>query len=343
MSVEMLYLSQEDVIRCGGMSMEQAIEDLEEVFRLYDSGDYILPGKLVMKGSEPNAEETTGRINAMPGYVGGRFDMAGIKWIGSSPQNPFKYGLPRGSAVIILNDPETKLPIAIMDGTLISAMRTGGVTGVCAKYMAPSHSKVVGLFGAGPQSKTQLMAIKSSLPEIAEAWVFDLSVERREAFAVEMSQKLCMDVRAAGDRMSVIQRGDILVTATTATEPLIHGSEIKKGVYVAHLGDNEVDEALILQADKVVVDDWETDKHRMGDTMAYMYRDGKIDDSRVDASVSDLVLGRKKGRDHDGQLTYSCNVGLGLYDVAIAARIYRYAQEHGIGQKLSLWKEAAMV
>lgn len=82
------------------------------------------------------------------------------------------------------------------------------------------------------------------------------------------------------------------MTATTATEPIIHGAEIKKGVYVAHLGDNEVDEELILRADKVVIDDWETDKHRMGDTMAYMFRDGKIDDSRIDASVSDLVAGR---------------------------------------------------
>lgn len=77
--------------------------------------------------------------------------------------------------------------------------------------------------------------------------------------------------------------------------------------------------------------------------MAYMYRDGKIDDSRVDASISDLALSRKKGQNHDGQLTYSCNVGLGLYDVAIAARIYQYTQEHGIGQKLSLWQEPAMV
>lgn len=339
----MLYLSQEDVIRCGGMSMEKAIEDLEEVFRLYDQGDYILPGKIVMKSSEPNAEEISGRINAMPGYIGGRFNIAGIKWIGSSPKNPFKYNLPRGSAVIILNDPETKLPLAVMDGTLISAMRTGAVTGVCTKYMAPSRSKVVGLFGAGPQSKTQLMAIKASMPEIEQAYVFDLSAERREAFAAEMSQKLNMDVRAANDRLFVIEQGDILVTATTATEPIIHGAEIKKGVYIAHLGDNEVDEALILQADKVVVDDWETDKHRMGDTIAYMYRDGKIDDSRVDASVADLVAGRKQGRDNDDQLTYSCNVGLGLYDVAIAARIYRYAKENGIGQKLALWNKPAMV
>ena len=152
MSVDMLYLSQEDVIRCGGMAMEQAIQDLEEVFGVYDQGDYILSGKIVMKSSEPNAEEISGRINAMPGYVGGRFYMAGIKWIESAPKNPFPYGLPRGSAAIVLNDPETKLPIAIMDGTLISAVRTGAVTGVCAKYMAPSHTKVVGLFGAGPQS-----------------------------------------------------------------------------------------------------------------------------------------------------------------------------------------------
>lgn len=162
----------------------------------------------------------------------------------------------------------------------------------------------------------------------------------REVTAI---QKLNMDVQAASDRLATIESGDILVTAATATEPIIHGAEIKKGVYVAHLGDNEVDEELILRADKVVIDDWKTDKHRMGDTMAYMFRDGKIDDSRIDASVSDLVAGRKSGRDNDDQLTYTCNVGLGLYDVAIAARVYQYAKENGIGQKLKLWDEPIMV
>ena len=223
--------------------------------------------------------------------------------------------------MIALNDPETKVPIAIMDGTLISTIRTGAVTGVCAKYMAPSRSKTVGLFGAGPQCKTQLMALKAALPQLEKAYVYALSRERAEKFAAEMSQKLNMDVQAASDRLATIESGDILVTATTATEPIIHGAEIKKGVYVAHLGNNEVDEELILRADKVVIDDWETDKHRMGDTMAYMFRDGKIDDPRIDASVSDLVAGRKSGRDNDDQLTYTCNVGLGLYDVAIAARL----------------------
>lgn len=152
------------------------------------------------------------------------------------------------------------------------------------------------------------MALKASLPQLEKAYVYDLSRERAEKFAAEMSQKLNMDVQAASDRLATIESGDILVTATTATEPIIHGAEIKKGVYVAHLGNNEVDEELILRADKVVIDDWQTDKHRMGDTMAYMFRDGKIDDSRIDASVSDLVAGRKSGRDNDDQLTYTCNV-----------------------------------
>ena len=242
--------------------------------------------------------------------------------------------------MIVLNDPETKVPIAIMDGTLISTIRTGAVTGVCAKYMAPPRSKTVGLFGAGSQCKTQLMALKASLPQLEKAYVYDLSRERTEKFAAEMSQKLNMDVQAASDRLATIESGDILVTAT---EPIIHGAEIKKGVSVAHLGANEVAEELFLRADKVVIDDWEPDKHRMGDTMAYMFRDGKIDDSRIDASVSDLVAGRKSGRDNDDQLTYTCNVGLGLYDVAIAARVNQYAKENGIGQKLKLWDEPIMV
>ena len=310
MKVEMIYLSQEDVIRCGGMSMDKAIDDLEEVFRLYDKGDYILPGKIVMKRPEPNAEETTGRINAMPGYIGGRFNMPGIKWDRQR------------SAESVQVRPAARLG---------------------RDRAERSRWKTVGLFGAGPQCKTQLMALKASLPQLEKAYVYDLSRERTEKFAAEMSQKLNMDVQAASDRLATIESGDILVTATTATEPIIHGAEIKKGVYVAHLGNNEVDEELILRADKVVIDDWETDKHRMGDTMAYMFRDGKIDDSSIDASVSDLVAGRKSGRDNDDQLTYTCNVGLGLYDVAIAARVYQYAKENGIGQKLKLWDEPIMV
>lgn len=323
--------------------MENAIEDLEEVFRLFDKGDCLLPGKIVMKWPGEHSEETIGRINAMPGYVGGSFNMSGIKWIGSGPNNPFKHNLPRASALIILNDPETMMPVAVMDGTVISAVRTGAVTGISAKYLAPKKAEVVGLFGAGVQNRTQLAAILESCPQIKKAYIFDISEERSRRFAEEMSEKTGIEIIVNQDRLDVISKSDILVTATTATEPIIHGAEIKKGCYVAHLGDNEVDEELIMNCNKIVIDDWETDKHRMGDTLAYMYRDGKIDDSKIYASLSDLICGRKKGRISEDELTYTCNVGLGIYDVAIAARVYRTAQKRGIGKKVELWKEPVLI
>ena len=325
------------------MSMEAALTDLEEVFRLYDQGDYLLPGKVVMKRPGKNSEETTGRINAMPGYVGGRFHMSGIKWIGSGPQNPFQYGLPRASAVIVLNDPVTMVPVAIMDGTVISAIRTGAVTGICARYLAPAQAQTVSLFGAGPQNRTQLLALQAALPSIRQVYVYDPAEERSRKFAAEMSSQTGLCVEASSDRLEAIHQGDILVTATTATEPIIHGKDLIKGCYVAHIGGNEVDEELIMQADKIVLDDWETVKHRMGDTVAFMYRDGKIGDDKIYASVSDLVCGRKAGRTSGDELTYTCNVGLGLYDIAIATRVYRAAMEQGVGQKLSLWEHPAMM
>lgn len=343
MGQELLYLSQEEVVRCGAMSMEAALQDLEEVFRLYDKGDYLLPGKVVMKRPEKNSEETTGRINAMPAYIGGDFHMSGIKWIGSGPQNPFKYGLPRASAIIVLNDPVTMVPVAIMDGTVISAMRTGAVTGICAKYLAPSQSRTVSLFGAGPQNRTQLLALHTALSTIEEVYVYDPASDRSQKFAEEMSARTGLSIHVASDRLDAIQRGDILVTATTSTEPIIHGSELQKGCYVAHIGGNEVDEDLILKADKIVLDDWESVKHRMGDTVAFMYRDGKIGDDKIYASVADLVCGRKAGRTSDDELTYTCNVGLGLYDIAIATRIYRAALEQGVGQTLTLWETPTLM
>lgn len=343
MKVEMIYLSQEDVIRCGGMSMDKAIDDLEEVFRLYDKGDYILPGKIVMKRPEPNAEETTGRINAMPGYIGGRFNMPGIKW---DRQRSAESVQVRSAARLGRDRAERSRD----QGT---HCHHGRHTHQCDPHRR-SNGRLRQVYGAlaledrrpfrrGPAVQDAADGAQGVAAAAGKAYVYDLSRERAEKFAAEMSQKLNMDVQAASDRLATIESGDILVTATTATEPIIHGAEIKKGGYVAHLGNNEVDEELILRADKVVIDDWETDKHRMGDTMAYMFRDGKIDDSRIDASVSDLVAGRKSGRDNDDQLTYTCNVGLGLYDVAIAARVYQYAKENGIGQKLKLWDEPIMV
>ena len=109
----------------------------------------ISPGKCVMRwGKTTEDENTLGRINAMPGYIGGDYDMAGIKWIGSGPMN-YKKGLPRASVTIILNDPDTKLPLCFADGTEVSSMRTGASGGVAIKYLAKKRASVMTICGAG--------------------------------------------------------------------------------------------------------------------------------------------------------------------------------------------------
>jgi N-[(2S)-2-amino-2-carboxyethyl]-L-glutamate dehydrogenase len=132
--LDLLYLSQSDVEKCSGLNMKKVIDTMEKVFSIHDKEDYVLPNKTALRWGDLESETTKGRINSMPGYIGGDFDVSGIKWISSAPQNPFKHNLPRATGIIILNHPETLVPIAIMDGTLISAMRTGANSGVAAKY-----------------------------------------------------------------------------------------------------------------------------------------------------------------------------------------------------------------
>ena len=114
----------------------------------------------------------------MAAHVGGEVGTAGVKWIPSMPENPQKRGLPRACAIIILSDPHTGLPLAVMDCTVISAMRTGAAMGVAAKYLARKHSAVLGLVGAGVQNRTQLLAMSRVLPQLTEVRVFDLRPER---------------------------------------------------------------------------------------------------------------------------------------------------------------------
>src|SRR5919199_6694531 len=136
-ATDFLYLSQEDVVAAGGLDMAAMVDVIEDAFRVKADGGVILPPKSMISWSdEPGADERHGRIMAMAAYVGGAFDVAGVKWIPSVPDNPRRRGLPRANALIVLSDRETGLPLAVMDGTVLSAMRTGAVTGVALRHLA---------------------------------------------------------------------------------------------------------------------------------------------------------------------------------------------------------------
>jgi len=336
---EVLFLTQEETIKAGALDMSLIVPTMEKVFSLHDKKDYVLPQKCVLRWGDIDSETTIGRINAMPGWIGGDFKAVGIKWIASSPRNPFKYNLPRASAVIILNDSQTLVPKAIMDGTAISAARTGANTGVAAKYLAKKDSKILGIIGAGVQSNTQLMAVHYIFPDLREIKIFDIDMKRAQTFASRMSEKIGKPIKVVKTAFGAVEDSDIFITATVTKEPIIKKDWIKPGVFYSHVGSHECEFDAIMKFDKRIVDDWSEIKHRGVESLAVMYGQGMVTDSDIYAEIGEIVNGKKKGRENDTEAIYVNTVGMGIEDVAVASRIYDSAIKMGIGKKLMLWEK----
>jgi len=337
MSHEILFLSDKQINTLVG-SMADVIEDIEQVLSLLDNGDAMSTDKAVMKwGTTPEDENTYGRINAMPAYIGGDYDMAGIKWIGSGPMN-FKKGLPRASVIVVLNDPDTKLPLAISDGTNISAMRTGAKGALAIKHLAKKNAKAITIIGAGAQGRTQLEAALLVCPTLEKFFIYDLFYDRAEAFAKEMSQKFNIKVLPAKTPKEACSQSDIIVTVTLANEPIVEADWIKKGCLMMNIADYEFTYDCVKMADMIVVDTWKNIKSRKISTVALMYHEGLITDEDITAHLGEIINAKKPGRQNDDQIIYFNAVGMGIEDIAVVTRGYKKALKEGVGTKLTYWE-----
>lgn len=338
-TADILFLNNKAMNELGVTDMKAVMNDVERVYVLNHKGDVIAPGKCVMRwGKTVEDENVLGRINAMPGYIGGEYNMAGIKWIGSGPMN-YKKGLPRASVTMVLNDPDTKLPVCIADGTEISTVRTGASGGVAIELLASSKASVMTICGAGAQAYTQLEAAVIARPTINTVYVYDIRPENSEKFAQTSKEKypqiefiVTQDVEAAA------RKSDIIDCVTLATEPIIKGVWLKKGALFMNMADFEGDYDCIRRADKVVVDFWENIKHRMISTVALMWKDGLFKDEEVHAELGDILSGEKAPRENDDEIIYFNAVGAGILDIAIAARCYKQAKEQGKGVTTPFWE-----
>ncbi len=340
MKAEVIFLNNKAMEELGVSDMQAVMQDVERVYVLNRAGDVIAPGKCVMRwGKTPEDENIYGRINAMPGYIGGEYDMAGIKWIGSGPQN-YKKGLPRASVTIILNDPDTKLPLCFADGTRVSTMRTGASGGVAVKLLAKSNAEVMTICGAGAQAPTQLEASLIARPSIKKLYVYDIVLANAERFANFVREKYpSIEVIPTLDIESATKDSDIIDCVTLASEPFIKGEWLKKGALVMNMADLEVDYECVKRSSKIVVDYWENIKHRMISTVAYMWRDGLIKDEDIHAELGEILNGSKSPRENDDEIIYFNAVGAGILDIAVTARCYKNALKEGKGIKLPFWEE----
>ena len=328
---KMLYLSAADVTALGAEDMKLALADVEEALRLVHTGDCIIPGKIAMGfGKSIEEESVKGRINAMPSYLGGRFDIAGIKCIGSNPLNLEK-GMPRASALVILNDPDTKFPVCVLSAAEISAMRTGASGGVAAKYLAKKTAETLLLVGAGYQNSLQLEAICLSCPTLKYFYVVDINPEAGKKFAEQMGKKLNITITPITEYSQCGRIPDITVNATSAPGPVVDIAAAHAGNLHICVGGLDHPE-LYKKADKIVCDSWEQVLHR---PVCYMARDalaGRFDDSKIYATeIGQIINGDKKGRETDEEFCYYKPVGMGVLDIAIAVRLYRSALEQNKG------------
>lgn len=341
-TINFIYLSHEDVMKSGGLDMLETINDVEKVLIMRYHGECIVPHKVVLRKGTQEEESITGRINALPGYLGGDTDIGGLKWVASFVNNPQEHKLPRSSSLIILNSFKTGMPLAIMDGTIISAMRTGAVAGIACKYLAKEGAKTLGMVGAGVIGRTVLMAIKA-IVDVQEVEVYAIHREHKIKFAREMQEELGISIKVVDSAEQALSGKDIIVTATPAKQPYVKASWVAEGSLYLHMSGYECEYDVVTQSDKIVVDNWEDVKSRNSQTPAIMFHDGKLSDSDLHADIAEILVGEKPGRESQDERIFFNPVGMGIQDLIVAHRIYGTAKDRNIGQNLTLWEQPLWV
>lgn len=341
-SAEFVYLDQQGVLQADVLDMRRAVDVIAEALSLFETGQCRQPQKVVLRDGDNAGCEERGRINGLFARIGGKVPAMGMKWIASFPANRAR-GLPRASALIILNSPETGLPLAVMDGTLISAMRTGAVTALGLKYLAPRASRKAGMIGAGVQARTQILALMAALPQLNEIAVFNRSAERAIAIAEDCQRRWQVPVMPVASIAQALKDADVVIPCTTTHEPFVRAEYIKPGALTVQLSHHECEFEVVAQCQKIVVDNWDVVTHRGTVTPAIMHAQGVLRQEDIYANLGQLILGLKPGREHERERIHFVHQGMGVEDVALAWSVYSTAQERGLGQHLRLWDEPLWV
>ncbi len=322
---ELLYLSRKE-IGALDIGMAKTISLLEESFWEKARGTVDALPKIEL---HPKRDDNF--INAMLCSFP-KYDAAGLKWISAYPGNKAK-GLPYLSGLIVLNDPETGIPLAILEAGILTAIRTGAVTGLSAKYLARPDSQTVAILGCGVQARTQLEAILAACPEVRLAKAYDVDAAAATRFARDMEDRFNVSVEQTANPRVAVEGSDIIVTAgpiLANPNPVIEGSWLKEGCFGAPIDyDSYWRKSAFDAAARIYVDDVpQFESHR---TMGYF---GAV--PPVCGDLADLVAGKISARQNGQERIIAINLGLSLEDIAVAAMVYRHALEQGLGQLLSI-------
>ena len=370
--IDFLYLSEPDMIKAGVKDMKSCVDVMEDLLITLYKGDYVMGGAnhnshgcMIMFPDDPqfpgmpkNADDR--RFMAMPAYLGGSYQMAGMKWYGSNVENK-KVGLPRSILMMMLNDKDTGAPLALMSANLVSAYRTGGIPGVGAKYLARKDSRVVSIIGPGVMGKTSLAAFVSVCPNLDTVKIKGRSQRSLDAFTRFIREELpqIKNIEICDSVEEAVKDSDIISFTKTVRDdvtslPYINGDWIKKGALVSMPSAARFDDDFLAGC-KLVVDNsklyeaWEEEYpyptypqvQIIGTKFTDLKHDGKIEAEDI-IDITDIIEKRHPGRTSDDEIIVYSVGGMPVEDIAWGGTVYRNAVKLGIGIKLPLWDKPEM-
>jgi ornithine cyclodeaminase/alanine dehydrogenase-like protein (mu-crystallin family) len=260
-----------------------------------------------------------------------------MKMVSVFNDNPGK-GLPLIHALVVVVNAETGKPDAVMDGTYLTALRTGAASGAATDLLARDDARVAAVFGAGVQGRTQLAAVCTVRP-IEEAWIYDIEPQRAETYAEEMGERIGATVNVARSPSEAVGPADVICTATTSSHPVFADVDVQPGTHINAVGAytpqmREIPPETVLRA-KVVIDHHEAALAEAGDLLIPMEQ-GLMSAGHIYAELGEIVAGDRPGRETVQEITLFKSVGVAVQDVAVAGAVLEAARKLGLGTRLAL-------
>lgn len=371
--IKFIYLSEPDMIKAGVKNMDQCVEAMEDLLVTLNKGDYVMagvnhnshgaqvifPDDPQFEGMPKNADDR--RFMAMPAYLGGKYQMAGMKWYGSNCENKAS-GLPRSILMMMLNDKDTGAPLALMSANLVSCYRTGAIPGVGAKYLARKDSEMVTIIGPGVMGRTCLLAFLSVCPKITTVKVKGRGQRSLHAFE-EFVKKECPQIQqviVCDSMEEAVKDSDIICVTSTAPVkeidfPYIAEDWVKKGALICLPSAARFDDDFLINRCKKVVDNYKLYEawaeefpypsyemvQIIGSKFTDYLHEGRIQREDI-VDIADIINKKHPGRESDDEIIVYSVGGMPVEDIAWGGTVYRNALKEGIGVELPLWDQPDM-
>jgi alanine dehydrogenase len=318
------------------LTMKDCVAAVEAGFRQLGRGRVVMPQRTAIR-----VADAPGLHLGMPAWIAGDGPddpgVLALKVVTVFAQNPVRYGLPTTIGTLLLNDARSGALLAIMDAGFLTAMRTGAASGVATRWLAREDARSVGVFGAGVQARTQLLAV-AEVRAIERAVVCDVVAEARDRYAADMGARLGIPVEATSDPRACLEC-DVVVAATSSRTPLFDGAWLKPGTHINGIGSHspdarELDSETIRRS--VLVTDFAPARFAEDADLQIPLREGIITESHPRADLGEVIAGLKPGRTSPEEITLFKSGGLAVQDAAAAARVYQVARERGVGRVIEI-------